>query len=184
MPFRHISSEAGHLDLIKFLLNQSGVNINAKDKKNNTPLTDAIVNTHNDVAEFLQINGGEVDERRMMHLICKATQKCDKHLLKQLLKWFNGSTVIDYDGQSVYHICVRVGDIEMLRTLIKAGIYFKEVNFLGYTPLELAIQLKCNSSIIKILSQLEEVSDQRQQFLIIEKVFLENKNIVGHRSPY
>ena len=34
---------------------------------------------------------------------------------------------------------------------------FKEVNYLGHTPLELAIQLKSNCSIIQMLSDLEEV---------------------------
>ena len=77
---------------------------------------------HNDVAEYIQLHRGEVDERRMMHLICKASKRCDKRLLKQLLQWFNGSTVIDYDGQSAYHICVTMGDVDILKILIKAGI--------------------------------------------------------------
>ena len=36
---RHASCESGQLDVVKFLLNQPGVNVNVKDKKNNTPLT-------------------------------------------------------------------------------------------------------------------------------------------------
>ena len=77
---------------------------------------------HNDVADYLRVHGGEVDERRMMHLMCKAIRRCDRRLLRQLLQWFNGATVIDYDGQSAYHICVNMGDVEMLRILAKAGI--------------------------------------------------------------
>ena len=74
------------------------------------------------MAEYLQLHGGKVEDRRMMHLICKAVKKHDKRLVKQLLQWFNGSVVTDLDGQSVFHLCVRNGDIDMLRTLIKAGI--------------------------------------------------------------
>ena len=37
--FRHASSKSGHLDVVKFLLNQPGVDVNVRDKKNNTPLT-------------------------------------------------------------------------------------------------------------------------------------------------
>ncbi len=39
VPFRHTSCRSGHLDVVKFLLNQPGVNVNVRDKKNNTPLT-------------------------------------------------------------------------------------------------------------------------------------------------
>lgn len=35
---------------------------------------------------------------------------------------------------------------------------FREVDFFGNSPLELAIQLRCDSSIIKLLAELEEVS--------------------------
>lgn len=83
---------------------------------------DAVSNMHNDVAEYLRVHGGEVEERRMMHLMCKALRRCDRRLLRQLLQWFNGATVVDYDGQSGYHICVNMGDAEMLRILAKAGM--------------------------------------------------------------
>lgn len=85
-------------------------------------LAEAVVNMHNDVAEYIQLHGGEAEEQRMMHLICKAVKKQDKRLVKHLLQWFNGSKVIDLDGQSVYHVCVRNGDVDMLKTLLKAGI--------------------------------------------------------------
>lgn len=35
---------------------------------------------------------------------------------------------------------------------------FRDVDFFGNTPLELAIQLKSNSSTIKLLGEVEEVS--------------------------
>ncbi len=77
---------------------------------------------HNDVAEYLQLNGGETEEIRMAYLICKAVKNRDKRLVKQLLQWFNGSVVTDLNGQSVYHVCVRNGDLDMLKNLVKAGI--------------------------------------------------------------
>ena len=84
---------------------------------------------HNDIAEYVQLHGGHTEERRMMHLICKAVKNHDKRLVKQLLQWFNGSIVTDLDGQSVYHIAVRNGDINMLQTLVKAGISKKIFHF-------------------------------------------------------
>ena len=135
------------------------------------------------MAEYLQLHGGKIEERRMMHLICKAVKDHDKRLVKQLLQWFNGSIVTDLDGQSVFHVCVRSGDLDMVRTLIKAGLSmnhfyscfkfvfcfnpmvnfhslgFRDLDFFGNTPLELAIQLRCDSSIIKLLAEVEEVSD-------------------------
>ena len=84
--------------------------------------TDAIYNMHNDVAEYIQIHGGEVEERRMVHLICKAARQCDRRLLKHLLMWFSGSTVVDYDGQSLYHTCVKLSDVNMLRIIAKSGL--------------------------------------------------------------
>jgi ankyrin repeat protein len=86
------------------------------------------VNMQNDVAEYLQVHGGQTEERRMMYLICKAVKKHDKRLLKQLLQWFNGSIVTDLNGQSVYHVCIRNGDLDMLKTLIKAGISKRNIS--------------------------------------------------------
>ncbi|XP_028404975.1 uncharacterized protein LOC114527500 isoform X2 [Dendronephthya gigantea] len=152
----HVSCKSGQLDVVKFLINQPGINVNATDRKNNTPLTEAVVNMHNDVAEYLQLHGGEIEEQRMMHLICKAVKNQDKRLVKHLLQWFHGSKVTDLDGQSVCHVCVRNGDVDMLETLLKAGISFREVDFFGNTPLALALQIKCDRSMIKILAEIEE----------------------------
>ena len=152
----HASCRGGHLDVVKFLINQPGVNINVRDNKNNTPLTEAILNMHNNLAEYLQLHGGRTVERRMMYLICKAVKNRDKRLVKQLLQWFNGSIVTDANGESVYHTCIRNGDQDMLKTLLKAGISFREVDFFGNTPLELAIQLKCDGLIIQLLAEAEE----------------------------
>jgi ankyrin repeat protein len=77
---------------------------------------------HNSLAEYLQLHGGQTVERRMMYLICKAVRNHDKRLVKQLLQWFNGSIVTDANGESVCHTCIRNGDPEMLKTLVKAGI--------------------------------------------------------------
>ena len=35
---RHVSAAEGHLDVVKFLLLQPGININARDKNDFTPL--------------------------------------------------------------------------------------------------------------------------------------------------
>lgn len=85
------------------------------------------MNFQNDVAEYLQLHAGETQDRRMMHLICKAVKKHDKLLVKQLLQWFNGSVITDLDGQSVYHVCVRNGDVAMLKTLVKAGLSKRDI---------------------------------------------------------
>lgn len=37
--FRHVSCKSGHLDVVRFLITQPGVNVNARDRKKNTPLT-------------------------------------------------------------------------------------------------------------------------------------------------
>ena len=64
----------------------------------------------------------------MMYLICKAVKTRDKRLVKQLLQWFDGSIVTDVNGESVYHTCIRNGDQDMLKTLLKAGISKSDIH--------------------------------------------------------
>ena len=61
-----------------------------------------------------------------------------------------------YDiGQTIRHVSITPG----IHVIYVTSLGFKQVDFFGNTPLELAIQLRCESSIIQLLAGVEEVSE-------------------------
>lgn len=59
----HLASEAGHLDLVKFLLSK-GANVNGRNIINETPLHYAIGSNHPEVVALLMAGGADINARR------------------------------------------------------------------------------------------------------------------------
>lgn len=54
----HLAASEGHYDAVVFLV-KKGVNINPKDRWNNTPFVDAKRGNHKKIIEFLENHGGK-----------------------------------------------------------------------------------------------------------------------------
>ncbi|XP_071094668.1 ankyrin repeat domain-containing protein 50-like [Haliotis cracherodii] len=56
----HLACIGGHVDMVKYVLSQCGVDINSKDKSGKTPLMKAVYHGHRDVFEFLVSKGANM----------------------------------------------------------------------------------------------------------------------------
>ncbi|XP_022788411.1 ammonium transporter 1-like isoform X2 [Stylophora pistillata] len=73
----HVSAAEGHLDVVKFLLLQPGININARDTNDFSPLLDAIVNGHHGVVQYLKARGGTISECKLASMMTNAASTGD-----------------------------------------------------------------------------------------------------------
>ncbi|AWW50842.1 ankyrin repeat domain-containing protein [Wolbachia endosymbiont of Folsomia candida] len=137
-----------HLELIRCLVNQPGIDINARGSNGKTPLHCAI----------------ELDELSLVELL----------LLKKNINPFvednDGKTSLDYakDGKkveilealinnkygseqdSLLHLAAMVGEINAVRYLIRKGVDVNSQNALLHTPLHLAAAIG-HAEIVKVL---------------------------------
>lgn len=134
----HVSAAEGHLDVVKFLLLQPGININARDKNDFTPLLDAVVNGHHEVAEHLKARGGTISEFQLAHLMNSAASTGDIKTLKRLIRWTGQVNVSDFDGQTPLHTAAMYGRLNVTNLLLKEGADTTLVNRYGQIPLQVA----------------------------------------------
>ena len=65
----HLSASEGHIDIVKYLVNEKNVNIKVKDRWGNTPLSEAQngeTKNHKDIVEFLKsVNAGKMFKNKI-----------------------------------------------------------------------------------------------------------------------
>jgi ankyrin repeat protein len=59
----HVAAGTSHLESVRFLVQQRGINLEAKDISGNTPLLSAAVNDVEDIISFLANSGADVDAK-------------------------------------------------------------------------------------------------------------------------
>lgn len=134
----HISAAEGHLDVVKFLLLQPGININARDTNDFSPLLDAIVNGHHGVVQYLKACGGTISECKLASLMTSAASTGDTRTMKRLIRWAGHVNVSDFNGQTALHMAAMCGRLNVVNLLLKEGADATLVNRYGQIPLQIA----------------------------------------------
>jgi ankyrin repeat protein len=131
--FLHLAAVMGSVELIKFLLDHGGINVNAVDDKGKTPLH-VICRCRLDVACRISIvslliaagaNTAAVDKkgRTPLHVALTVDRDHTASVVKALITAKSDVNAIDNDGVSVVEQCLRLGiyHSDSLRMLIDAG---------------------------------------------------------------
>ncbi|XP_048575772.1 poly [ADP-ribose] polymerase tankyrase-1 isoform X2 [Nematostella vectensis] len=134
----HVSSAEGHLDIVKFLLLQPGIDVNARDKSGKTPLLDAIVNNRHEVVEYLKSHGAVVDETKLVTIATEHARNGDAKSLKRMLRLSGHLNASDFDGMTLLHVAAAHGRMRVVSMLLKEGADVSLVNRLNQTPQQLA----------------------------------------------
>ncbi|XP_068675146.1 uncharacterized protein [Montipora foliosa] len=134
----HVSAAEGHLDVLKFLLLQPGIHINARDANDFTPLLYAVVHGHHTVAEHLKARGGIINECQLAHVVNDAASTGDTKTLKRLIRWTGHVNLSDFDGQTPLHTAVTCGRLNVVNLLLEEGADATLVNRFGQIPIQVA----------------------------------------------
>ena len=142
----HIACESNNLPLIRFLVDECHINVNAIDFMNETPLVYAMRLGDVKVIEFLQNRGAVVVNSIMGSRLCKAgfdgrvdvLKLMDKHLVSD---W----NVADYDLRTALHLAVCERNYDAVKWLLSSTNANAEVrDFLGNTPIDDAMRIDAN----------------------------------------
>jgi len=92
----HLAASEGHLDVLKFLLNVKGTNINVVDRWGGTPLSDALRHNHAETAKWIRNKGGleEIPKGAMESMSEEEDDRSDdKGMVELMLKSRTGRYV-------------------------------------------------------------------------------------------
>eukprot|EP01052_Picozoa_sp_SAG31_P036546 SAG31_NODE_4579_length_3121_cov_1.314692_4_plen_149_part_00 len=101
---------------------QTPVDINARDRWRNTPLSDAINNGNKAAAQWLRVRGGTTFNRQSAAALCWAARDGDSARLRRLLNRGYDGSVADYDGRTALMVAASEGHEDVVRLLLGMGV--------------------------------------------------------------
>ena len=154
----HLAAAEGQLAVAEYLVKRAAdarpVNVNPRDRWHGTPLDDAIVSGHEQVAALLRRAGGiqgrnaslrevpmtrvdqpHADPARTIELIWAAGEG-DILVVRRLMARGVPLHVADYDRRTPLHLAASEGRLETVRFLLEQGVPASPQDRWGYTPLD------------------------------------------------
>jgi len=131
----HIASSHGHLQCVKFLLRQPGVDIHARDRWRTSPLSEAVQHGHDQVVQCLLRHGAGWCEDGVGDLLCSAVVKNDVEELQRLVLLGVDVNAPNSDGSTALHVAAAVGSRGVVQYLADHRADINAVDSLGNAPL-------------------------------------------------
>lgn len=116
----HCAAREGHAAVVKLLLADPGVEVNARDMHGHTPLHDAVTHGHDFVAELLRHAGGVLphDESGEVALLAAAAAN-DVLQVQRLLRRGVDPRAADYDNRTALMVAACFGHAETVQALLE-----------------------------------------------------------------
>lgn len=140
----HLAAAEGHLDVVKYLLEEVKVPVNPLDRWQNTPLTDAVRSRHEAVANVLYDAGGHMNlsKGEAGRDLCRAAADGGLVMVEFLLKIGTPVTSSDADGRTPLHFAAAAGHRVICERLMAANADVNAMDRFGATPIADALQFK------------------------------------------
>ena len=135
----HESSENGHVELVEYLI-AAGADVNAKGRRDRTPLHQAALEGHVDVVALLLENGAHVDAQDSWNdtPLHKAASQGRVQVVKRLLEAGAEVDAWGSSGDRPLHKAVEAGDAYIVEVLVRAGADVTATNRSHRSPRDLA----------------------------------------------
>ncbi|XP_055944745.1 serine/threonine-protein phosphatase 6 regulatory ankyrin repeat subunit B-like [Argiope bruennichi] len=121
----HYAAISGSLQLVKHLV-AKGATFNSRDSSGAKPIHLATWEGHQDIVEYFLNEGIDIDDRdflRFWSLLHYAAAGNQSEMCKVLIKYGLNVNCVDANGDTPLHIAVRLGNVDVLHTLLHYGAY-------------------------------------------------------------
>eukprot|EP00301_Raphidiophrys_heterophryoidea_P004129 c11819_g1_i1.p1 GENE.c11819_g1_i1~~c11819_g1_i1.p1 ORF type:complete len:870 (-),score=227.03 c11819_g1_i1:956-3565(-) len=136
----HIAASNGHLDVVKFLCELRGINVNCQDRYQSTPLMDAINKNKNGILTVLKRHGATTADKAHGYRLCRAAAEGNIQMLKKMAEMGTNLNNTDYDGRTALHLAASSGHLRVVEWLISQGVDLTVTDRWNSTPLQDAIR--------------------------------------------
>ena len=147
----HQAAQFGRLDATKFLAGEKKINVNVQDNDHHTPLNDAVLNGHLEVAEFLKLAGATMITKEGELCTLANEGKVDE-LQARIVDGGVDANTADYDGRTAMHLAAANGNDKMIIMLANNGANVDVKDKFGGSPLDDAKRSKHESARKLLLS--------------------------------
>jgi ankyrin repeat protein len=148
----HWAAEKGHLDVVKYLVEEKGADIKAAANNGNTPLYRAARYGNLDVVKYLVEKGANVEaaDKYGDTSLHWAARFGYWDVVKYLVEKGADFKAADKDGGTLLHWAARFGNWDVVKYLVEKGADVKAVDKDGDTPLHRAAE-NGNLDVVKCL---------------------------------
>ncbi|KAL9260330.1 Potassium channel AKT1-like protein [Drosera capensis] len=154
----HVAAARGKDTCVGILL-EYGADPNVKDTEGSVPLWDAIVGRHKSAIELLMSNGAILSAGDVGQYACYAVEQNDGELLKDIVRYGGDISSSKCTGATALHTAVPLGNIDMIKFLLRHGADIDKPDAHGWTPRSLA-DYHGNEEIKMLFQAKEEISKQ------------------------
>jgi len=115
----HLAACEGHLPVVKLLV-ATRADLSVEDSHGGTPLSDALIQRHYEVADYLWKQGAKRSDRDLGDDLCAAAEEVDASPeLRSLCLYGSDLSTGDAYGRTAMHCAAACGHVENLRLLLK-----------------------------------------------------------------
>jgi ankyrin repeat protein/CRP-like cAMP-binding protein len=135
----HVACSQGHLHIIRYLLDDCGVEVNPVDRFGRTPLFEArLCSNSTSVVEFLTAHGAKMPEKggSGVHQLLDASADGDMSEVRKYFECGGDLMAVDYDLRSALHIACTGGHLPVIRFLLDNGVDPNALDAFGRSPLD------------------------------------------------
>lgn len=146
----HLAASEGHVDAVRFFLEEAGVPHTSVDRFGSTPLTDAIVGHNKEVTRLLLSKGARIDAVWAARRMCQAAERGEASTVLTLLEsGVSLEGLKNLDGRTPLHLAVKAGHSNVVQVLLEYGADPSVADNLGVTALDDAARSEALASMLK-----------------------------------
>jgi ankyrin repeat protein len=134
----HLAASKGHTELVRWLVEDHGAQISARDRYDGTPLDDAIRGRHKDIVEYLAgcAESTNMNSSAYVDMFIQAAADNNIDLMAMLLTAGIDVNCADYDSRTALHLSVCNRSRDATQCLLGTdGIQMSPLDRMGHTPL-------------------------------------------------
>ncbi|XP_069569234.1 ankyrin repeat domain-containing protein 16 [Brachyistius frenatus] len=149
----HYAARHGHLDIVEYLINRLGVDVEVYNSDYKRPLHDAASMSHKECVRYLLRKGAKVDSLKKADWtpLMMACTRRNLEVIQELLSHGADPALRNKDGWNSFHIACREGDPLVIQHLLLATPdIWRTVSKTRRTPLHTAAMHGCEE-VVKIL---------------------------------